>query len=163
MKVVVSDTSSISNLIVIGRLSLLKLTYGHFLIPPTVWHEVNALEKYGIKLSEFKNASRIEMIPLKPEELSPIQSFKLDAGETEAIALANLISADLLVIDEKMGREVARKLGIKTTGLLGTIVSAKGLDKTIVVKQIMDELITKAGFWISKDLYQEVLKMSGEL
>ena len=103
------------------------------------------------------------MIPLKPEELSPIQSFKLDAGETEAIALANLISADLLVIDEKMGREVARKLGIKTTGLLGTIVSAKGLDKTIVVKQIMDELITKAGFWISKDLYQEVLKMSGEL
>jgi predicted nucleic acid-binding protein len=163
MKVVVSDTSSISNLIVIGKLHLLKLTYGHILIPPTVWREVIALEKYGIDLSEFRNTSWIEMIPIQAEDLKLMQSFKLDPGETEAIALASLIRADLLVIDEKLGREIARKLGLKTTGLLGTLVSAKNLDNTISVKQIMDELANKAGFWISKDLYLEVLKLSGEL
>ena len=163
MKVVVSDTSSISNLIVIGRLNLLCSVYGHILIPPTVWKEIIALERQGINLAEFRRASWIEMIPISPEELMQMQLYKLDAGETEAIALAKLIDADLLIIDEKSGRDVARKLGIKTTGLLGSIVTAKNLDKSISVKQIMDELINKAGFWISNDLYLEVLKLAGEL
>jgi len=163
MKVVVSDTSCISNLIVIGRLDLLKSTYGHILIPTAVWSEVTALEKFGVNLTEFRGASWIEMIPVKPEELVQLQPFKLDVGETEAIALAKIVAADLLLIDERMGREVARKLGIKTTGLLGTIITAKSLNKAISVKQILDELKTKAGFWISNDLYLEALKLSNEL
>ena len=162
MKVVVSDTSCISNLIVIGRLALLQSAYGHILIPSAVWREITALEKFDVNLTEFRNASWIEMIPVTPEELAELRSFKLDSGETEAIALAKSVKADLLLIDEKAGRDIARKLGIKTTGLLGTIVTAKNLNHEISVKQILGELKNKAGFWISNELYIEVLKLSGE-
>ena len=157
------DTSPISNLIVIDRLDLLKATYGHIIVPFTAWKEIIALENYGKNLSEFRVATWIEMVPLKPEELLPMQSYKLDLGEKEAITLARIINADLLLIDEKIGREVAKEFGIKTTGLLGTLVTAKVMAKALSVKKIMDELKNKAGFWIANDLYQEVLKLSGEL
>jgi predicted nucleic acid-binding protein len=162
MKVVVSDTSSISNLIIIGKLDILKITYAQVIIPPEVKKEILALKEFGEDVSDFLNASWIEMIAPDIYELQLLESYKLDQGEKEAIALARFINADLLVIDEKAGRAVAKKLGIKTTGLLGTIVAAKKLDKTISVKQVMDELIQKAGFWISKDLYREVLKLVEE-
>src|ERR1700728_4155442 len=154
MKVIVSDTSSISNLIIIDRLDLLKEIYGSIIIPPIVRNEIIALEKKGRNLEKFKNASWIEMAAPDLAALQLLQSYKLDAGEKEAIALARSINADLLLIDEKAGRNVAEQLGIKTTGLLGTLVMAKNLNKSLIVKQILDELMQKAGFWISTDLYQ---------
>lgn len=52
-------------------------------------------------------------------------SLVLDPGETEAIALAVEIGADLLLIDERKGRREAKLLGLRTTGLLGVLLEAK--------------------------------------
>lgn len=41
---VVSNTSPLSNLAVIGRLSLLRERYGQIFIPPEVWRELAALQ-----------------------------------------------------------------------------------------------------------------------
>jgi hypothetical protein len=49
----------------------------------------------------------------------------LEPGESESIALALEIGADLLLIDERRGRAEADRLGIKITGLLGILVEAK--------------------------------------
>jgi len=49
------------------------------------------------------------------------QPSGLDKGETAAIALAESLRSDLLLIDERHGSGVARERGLRTTGTLGLL------------------------------------------
>ena len=53
----------------------------------------------------------------------------LDEGETAAIALAEFLHADLLLIDERDGFRVALRKGLRATGTLGLLdmAAARGL------------------------------------
>lgn len=86
----------------------------------------------------------------------------MDRGEAEAIILAVEKKADLLLLDERRGRTVAYQLGIKFIGLLGILIEAKHQQIISAVKPLLDELIAKAGFWVSTHLYNCVLKAAGE-
>ena len=66
------------------------------------------------------------------------------------------------MIDEKKGRTIAEQLEIKVTGLLGILLLAKQGNIIDNVKQIMDDLKSKAGFWIGKSLYEKVLQKAYE-
>ena len=59
--IIISDTSVISNLILIGRLKLLAALYGDILIPQVVEEEILQLEAFKIDLSEFRNAAWIKI------------------------------------------------------------------------------------------------------
>ena len=89
-------------------------------------------------------------------------SAELDEGEAEAIALAAELNAGLLLMDERKGRIVAARLGIRFIGLLGILIEAKQRDIIPLVKPCVDSLISQAGFWIGKDLYGQVLQAAGE-
>jgi predicted nucleic acid-binding protein len=45
----------------------------------------------------------------------------LHSGEQQAIALAEFLHADLLLIDERAGVEIAQKRGLSVTGTLGIL------------------------------------------
>jgi predicted nucleic acid-binding protein len=83
---------------------------------------------------------------------------ELDAGEAEAIALTLETQAELLLMDERVGREVARHLGLRYTGLIGVLVEAKHKGVLSVVTPQLDELRNIAGFRISDALYVRVLQ-----
>ena len=68
----------------------------------------------------------------------------------------------LLLIDERIGRAVAARFGVKYIGLLGVILEAKQRHLIPAVKPLLDDLIQRAGVWISGPLYARVLQAAGE-
>lgn len=123
--IIISDTSPISNLLRIGQLSLLQQLYGRVIIPPTVFEEIRALEAFGIDTSWLSNTGWIIIQSVRDQAFVTSLGEELDPGEAEAIALSIELQADRLLIDERLGRQIAQGFGLKVTGLLGVLVAAK--------------------------------------
>lgn len=160
--IIISDTSPISNLFVIGRLELLRNIYQQIIVPQAVFDELMKLQAFGYDVHKI---GRLDWITVRrPADLKQVLFFQLslDAGESEAIVLSQEIHADLLLIDERAGAKKAKELGLKTIGLLGVLVKAKEMGLIASLKPILHELETKAGFWISEKLKKAVLEIVGE-
>lgn len=160
--IVVSDTSPLSNLLIIGRLELLRDLYGAVLIPPAVAEEFRAGEQKAVQQGVLALPPWIEVRQVKDRSTVSDLLRRLDLGEAEAIVLASEAGADLLLIDERRGQEVAAKNGVRTVGLLGSLIAAKHKGLIKAVRPLVDDLIALAGFWIGSDLYEEVRKAAGE-
>ena len=123
--IIVSDTSPISNLLRIGQLSILKNLYSCVIIPQRVYQELRALTTFGIDLTLIESADWIKIQVVLDQALVSTLLSELDPGEAEAIVLAIELKADRLLIDERIGRNVAKRYGLNITGLLGVLVAAK--------------------------------------
>lgn len=161
--IVVSDTSAISALFLIQRIDILPNLYGRVIVPPSVMRELLELEiQFGKDLSGLKSALWLTVIPVTNVALFQKYRRVLDEGESEALTLMQELSADLLLIDEMLGRKVAQIEGIAHTGVLGVLLSAKAKGLLSFIRPVLDDLITMAGFRISKALYERVLRQAGE-
>ena len=89
-------------------------------------------------------------------------SSTLGKGESEAIALALELDADLVLMDERRGRRVARQMGNKVIGVIGILTEARAKGQLEKLQPVLDQLIMMAGFRISEALYNQVLKANGE-
>ncbi len=161
--IVISNTSPIVNLAVAGHLHLLQKLYGQVVIPQAVYDELSGiLKKYPHIRDSVMQASWIECHTVKNRDLVSAFAREVDRGEAEAIALANEMKADLLLLDEKRGRQVARRTGLKVVGVLGILIEAKKKGEIAAVKTVLDTMMSEAGFWVSKELYDRVLHQAGE-
>lgn len=162
--IVISDTSSITNLVAIQHLQLLEQLYSRVIIPEAVYRELAEVYSPVPGTLEVKSAPWIEVRPVANRDV--VEHFRLDArldpGESEAIALALELNADLLLIDERRGRAEANRLGIRITGLLGVLVEAKQKQLIFAVKPLMDTLIAGCEFRVSSALYAQILTIVGE-
>ena len=92
---VVSNTSPLSNLAIIGRLDFLKQRYGTVRIPPVVARELSALSHPAAQARLSAALAEGWLVIENPPATAPTLPFPLDAGETEAIALACSNKAEL--------------------------------------------------------------------
>ena len=152
--IVVSDTSVVTSLIHIGHLTLLQKLHGKVLIPRAVHQELVRSHQALPGFLEVREVFNREMVARLEAEL--------DLGEAEAIVLAKEARADLLLIDEKLGRRVAVREGIRISGLMALLVDAKRRGLIGSIREIVGQLESKAGFRVSDAVKLESFREANE-
>ena len=161
---VVSNTSPVSNLAIIGRLELLRRQFGDLVIPVAVGAELSRLEHPAGKqaVEQALEGGWIRIEPIQDAGLYQTLAGSLDPGEAEAICLASRHSDSLLIMDESAGRCAARDLGIRVTGTLGILLKEKRDGGIESMRDEMDRLVNEAGFYVSDKIRRTVLETAGE-
>jgi predicted nucleic acid-binding protein len=120
--ITVADTGPLNYLVLTGAVDVLKSLYGRVIVPQSVAHE----------LQETGTPENVQAWIQKPPEWCEIRpdppgdpSLRfLDPGERAALALALLLRADRLLIDEWEGRAEAERRHLTVTGTLGVLAEA---------------------------------------
>ena len=136
MSVVVSDTSPLHYLILCGAETILPRLFRQVLIPPTVFRELQQPNTPPLVLHWA--ASLPTWIAVQtPTTLN--LALDVDAGELEAICLAQEIKADAVLMDDRAGRNAAIHCGLAVVGTIGLLeqAAARGL---IELPQAMERL-----------------------
>ena len=152
--IVVSDTTAITSLLKIQRIEFLWKLFGDVHIPQAVVDE----------LLKHHNAvpSQLRVAIVKDRSAVAKLRADLDSGEAEAIVLAQEIKADVLLIDEKDGRERAEELGLRCIGLAGAMLMAKQAGLIQSLREILDQLETSANFYLAVELQEKLFRRAGE-
>lgn len=154
--IVVADSSPLNYLIQIESDSLLQKIFQRVLVPAAVIQELghrSAPKKVAEWLARMPQWIEIRTaIPAGDSELA-----QLDFGEREAILLAQQERADLLLIDDQLGRREAHRRGIVTTGTLGVLLAA-GSRKLAQPESLFKRLISETSFYASAKLQAEFLQ-----
>ena len=71
--------------------------------------------------------------------------------------------ADLLLLDERDGRAVAQRAGLRVTGVLGVLLRAKNEGHVASLRTELTTLRTRARFFVATTLEKRILELAGEL
>ena len=160
---IVSDTGPIIGLAKIGKIILLKNIADEVIIPPMVYKEL--FGKTGPESNEIDQALNTFIMvkrDMAVEEAVKIELAGLGEGEKQAIGLASQLDNDvILLLDDRAGREVAARLNIFTTGLIGLLLVAKEKGFVESVGTLIKELRNN-GYWLSDDIMKTAIKLAGE-
>ncbi len=126
MSVVVSDTSPLHYLILCGAEGILPRLFRQVIIPPTVFRELQQpntpppVRAWAAALPEWVAVQSPKAVNL---------ALDVDAGELEAICLAQEIHADAVLMDDRAGRSAALQCGLAVVGTIGILeqAAARGL------------------------------------
>jgi predicted nucleic acid-binding protein len=154
--IVISDTSPILYLVLIDQIELLLQLYQRIFIPETVRDEMIDVGAPLILRQWIAVPPRwVEICIVESSNQAELE--RLDPGEKAAIELAQQINADLLIVDDRAGRQAALNLGLKITGLLGILKDAETLG-LIDLPKMLERLVTETNFRASPKLIKRLLQ-----
>ncbi len=160
---VVTNSGPLITLSKLGLLDLLWTVYGRtLLLSRAVQIEVVEQGQAGehpdaplVSLAIARSRLQVESVIIQP---SWPGANGLHQGEIESIQLALNYRADLILLDEKRARDVARLQGLTVKGTVGVIVQAyrDGVIRLAEVRAIFDAIKARGDIWISPDLLEDV-------
>ena len=106
--IVVSDASPLINFAIIGNLELLPKLFGEVILPQTVFEELTIKGESMAGADEIREADWIRVKSCTNQSLLLALRNQIDPGEAESIVLALELSADLILMDERMAGELPR-------------------------------------------------------
>jgi predicted nucleic acid-binding protein len=118
VRLVIADTGPINYLILIGYIDLLPRMFERVVLPAPVQAELSSVFAPPPVQDWIATPPAWLEIVKTPEVVLPTGIHK---GEAAAIALAAMLHADLLLIDDRRGIRAARQQGLRVTGTLGLL------------------------------------------
>ncbi|MDY6785731.1 MAG: DUF3368 domain-containing protein [Cyanobacteriota bacterium] len=159
--IVVSDTTPLSELAKVGKMTLLRDIFGTIAIPQEVYQEVTTGTHPAAQ--KVQTATWIEVYSVRdPQKVLDLKAVtQLHSGECAAIILAEELNANQILIDERAARQVAESRNLNIIGTIGILLLAKNRNLISSVKELLDALRAQ-GMWISPTIYQKALTMARE-
>ena len=117
-----------SLVISVAQLSLLHQLYGTVIIPDAVANELKKADTEEREIAELLALSWIRIYQVQ----------------------------NRVLVEERLGRREAKKRGVAVVGVLGILVAAKTEGLIVAIKPILDDLIVRANFWISEQLFSHL-------
>ncbi len=121
--IVVADTSPLNYLIRLGHADVLPELYGRVLVPQAVLDEMLHPEAPS-DVRGWASAPPAWFEKRDVQQIDVTLIAELGAGERQAISLALEVAADVLLIDERAGRQAAEARHIEVAGTLAVLLQA---------------------------------------
>jgi len=159
MRKIITNTTPVLSLLKIDKLDLLKELYGEVTVPNAVYQEI---EK-GKHKPYYQDLKLVDWIKIEQIKNTDSLAFfvDLDKGEAEVLILAKEQKADLVILDEIMGRRYAKRLELNLMGTMGVLLKAKEKGMIDSIREILTEL-TEKGTWLNPKLIKKVIDLSNE-
>jgi predicted nucleic acid-binding protein len=126
-------------------------------IPSSVYSEIRQKPDASAEaVEDLIKRERISVLKVKNDHFVNALGRRLGKGEAEAIALANEIGADLVILDDHAARLEAMRLGLSVKGTLGIV---RRLMEIGAFEGDLEELFIKLkgmGFRIRPELFWEI-------
>ena len=159
--IIVADTGPLIALAKLHHLDLLPAIFDAVYVPQTVYDEAtqdnyrNDADTIDKFIQSYTTVCQTINNPFS-QNISTI----LDAGETQALALAKQLDCGVLM-DERKGRQIANHYQIHAIGTLGVLLQAKKQGKIKAIKPLISEL-QNVGYRLSPKLIEYALTKASE-
>lgn len=157
--IVIADTSPLHYLILLEHAEVLHKLYGRVIVPGAVVFELKAektpplVKEWIMRPPDWLEVRQITV----PGDLA---YAKLDAGEREAIALAEALGADALLVDERAGRREAERRKIRVIGTVRILDDAA--DAGFVNLPNSLQKLQEFGFYLDERLVHFLMERHSE-
>lgn len=159
--IVISDTTPLISLMKVGRLGLIEQLFGEVQIPEAVYTELIGNPLFSEEAQQIQNNPFIKHVVI--DDIKSVDLLRratgLDKGESEAIILSDTCHADLLLMDEIKGRQVAKQMGLHLMGTVGMLRVAYE-EKLLTYEDIVEciEALRANNRHISDRLFRQLLE-----
>jgi hypothetical protein len=137
-KIVVSNTTPLITLLGIGQLDLLQRIYQRIIIPEAVYIEIEEGKDKAF-YADLKQYDWIQIVQVQNQSLLPHLQTILDKGEAEVIALAEELTVDIILLDERLARNYAKIQGFTCVGSFGVLLKAKDMGLIQSIKPLLEK------------------------
>jgi predicted nucleic acid-binding protein len=156
--VIFCNTTPLIALSGIGQLDLLSRLFGVIHVVEAVADECAA--GGPVAVPDLSSLPWIRLIPSEELDL-PGLLLNLDRGERDTLAMARKSGAKRVIIDERIGRNMAELLGLQVTGTLGVLLKAKEQGWIPSFHEAVTQM-QRNGIFYQPDLLQKLRRIAGE-
>jgi len=163
-KIIVSDAGPLIALAKLDQLELLFVSFSEVHIPQAVVHEAthNRYRKDSKIIHNFITQNQSVIIH-NDQDSKTYADYRniLDEGESQALALADSLDCGIL-IDERLGRQIAKLHHIPVVGVMGLLLQAKTRGRIQSIRPLIEQLL-EYDYRLSEQVIHLVLKKAKEL